>query len=161
MRCITKLCAGVDEETLKHVGTGLSSIKDDSFKPHPGISRTLKNRMKLVENRQLDWALGEGMAFATLLKEGIHVRLSGQDVERGTFSHRHHILHDKDVDKKTYNQLNRMYPNQALYTVCNSSLSEFGVLGFELGYSLANPNALVIWEAQFGDFANTAQCIIG
>jgi len=151
---------GVDEATLKHVGTMLSTIKDDTFKAHSGINRTLKKRLQMVEAREIDWALGEGMAFGTLLKEGIHVRLSGQDVERGTFSHRHHVLHDANVDKKTYNQLNRLYPDQALYTVCNSSLSEFGVLGFELGYSLTNPNALVIWEAQFGDFCNGAQCII-
>lgn len=100
------------------------------------------------------------MAFGSLLKEGIHVRLSGQDVERGTFSHRHHVLHHQTVDKATYRPLCYLYPDQAPYTVCNSSLSEFGVLGFELGFSMTNPNALVCWEAQFGDFNNTAQCII-
>jgi len=88
------------------------------------------------------------------------VRLSGQDVERGTFSHRHHVLHNQVKDKSTYNALANLYPDQAPYSVCNSSLSEYGVLGFELGYSMTNPNALVIWEAQFGDFSNTAQCII-
>jgi len=81
-------------------------------------------------------------------------------VERGTFSHRHHVLHHQEIDKKTYVPLNHMFQDQAQYSVCNSSLSEYGVLGFELGYSMTNPNALVIWEAQFGDFANTAQCII-
>lgn len=116
--------------------------------------------MEMVENRMTDWALGEAMAFGSLLKEGIHVRLSGQDVERGTFSHRHHVLHHQNVDKATYRPLCNLYPDQAPYTVCNSSLSEFGVLGFELGFSMTNPNALVIWEAQFGDFNNTAQCII-
>ncbi|KAJ8955571.1 hypothetical protein NQ318_001401 [Aromia moschata] len=116
--------------------------------------------MDMVENRIIDWALGEAMAFGSLLKEGIHVRLSGQDVERGTFSHRHHVLHHQAVDKATYRPLCNLYPDQAPYIVCNSSLSEYGVLGFELGYSMTNPNALVIWEAQFGDFANTAQCII-
>ena len=90
----------------------------------------------------------------------MHVRLSGQDVERGTFSHRHHVLHHQDIDGSMYNALANLYPDQAPYTVCNSSLSEYGVLGFELGYSMTNPNALVIWEAQFGDFSNTAQCII-
>ena len=84
----------------------------------------------------------------------------GQDVERGTFSHRHHVLHHQTKDKSTYNALANLYPDQAPYSVCNSSLSEYGVLGFELGYSMTNPNALVIWEAQFGDFSNTAQCII-
>lgn len=144
----------------------------------------------MVENRTVDWALGEAMAFGSLLKEGIHVRLSGQDVERGTFSHRHHVLHHQLVDKATYRPLCNLYPDQAPYTVCNSSLSEFAVLGnyilyikkmyliiynviskiyltfnsfvlgFELGFSMTNPNALVCWEAQFGDFNNTAQCII-
>ena len=145
--------------------------------------------MEMVESRTIDWALGEAMAFGSLLKEGIHVRLSGQDVERGTFSHRHHVLHHQTVDKATYRPLCYLYPDQAPYTVCNSSLSEYGVLGklkllvhklqlilfivnftllialnsflgFELGYSMTNPNALVLWEAQFGDFNNTAQCII-
>uniref|UniRef100_A0A8C2GVP1 2-oxoglutarate dehydrogenase complex component E1 n=1 Tax=Cyprinus carpio TaxID=7962 RepID=A0A8C2GVP1_CYPCA len=108
----------------------------------------------------LDWALGEYMALGSLLKEGIHVRLSGQDVERGTFSHRHHVLHDQNVDKRTCIPMNYIDPNQAPYTVCNSSLSEYGVLGFELGFAMASPDALVLWEAQFGDFHNTAQCII-
>lgn len=88
------------------------------------------------------------------------MRLSGQDVERGTFSHRHHVLHHQTEDGSQYNVLEDIYPHQAHYTVCNSSLSEYGVLGFELGYSMANPNSLVLWEAQFGDFVNTAQCII-
>lgn len=88
------------------------------------------------------------------------MRLSGQDVERGTFSHRHHVLHHQNVDKATYRPLCHLYPDQAPYSVNNSSLSEYAVLGFELGYSMTNPNALVIWEAQFGDFNNTAQCII-
>lgn len=88
------------------------------------------------------------------------MRLSGQDVERGTFSHRHHVLHHQLVDKATYRPLCHLYPDQAPYSVNNSSLSEYAVLGFELGYSMTNPNALVIWEAQFGDFNNTAQCII-
>ena len=101
------------------------------------------------------------MAFGSLMKEGVHVRLSGQDVERGTFSHRHHVLHHQTKDMSTYNALANLYPDQAPYSVCNSSLSEYGVLGFELGYSMTNPNALVLWEGQFGDFSNTAQCIIG
>ena len=119
-----------------------------------------KARMEMVNNRQVDWAMGEAMAFGGLLKEGIHVRLSGQDVERGTFSHRHHVLHHQTRDRSTYKPLANLYPDQAPYTVSNSSLSEYGVLGFELGFSMTNPNALVIWEAQFGDFSNTAQCII-
>ncbi|KAG9354879.1 hypothetical protein JZ751_001592, partial [Albula glossodonta] len=124
------------------------------------LSRILKGRGEMIKNRTVDWALGEYMAFGSLLKEGIHVRLSGQDVERGTFSHRHHVLHDQNVDKRICIPMNHVAPNQAPYTVCNSCLSEYGVLGFELGFAMASPNALVLWEAQFGDFHNTAQCII-
>jgi len=153
---------GVHEETLTHIGKRFSQPPPNAaeFEIHKGLERILKSRMEMVENRTVDWALGEAMAFGSLLKEGIHVRLSGQDVERGTFSHRHHVLHHQKVDKATYRPLCNLYPDQAPYTVCNSSLSEFGVLGFELGYSMTNPNALVCWEAQFGDFSNTAQCII-
>ncbi|XP_014295481.1 2-oxoglutarate dehydrogenase complex component E1 isoform X3 [Microplitis demolitor] len=153
---------GIKEDTLIHIGKKASSPPPNAaeFVIHKGIERILKARMEMIESRQVDWALGECMAFGSLLKEGIHVRLSGQDVERGTFSHRHHVLHHQTVDKATYRPLCYLYPDQAPYTVCNSSLSEFGVLGFELGYSMTNPNALVCWEAQFGDFNNTAQCII-
>ncbi|XP_011141083.1 2-oxoglutarate dehydrogenase, mitochondrial isoform X2 [Harpegnathos saltator] len=153
---------GIKEDTLVHIGKKFSSLPPNAaeFVVHKGIERILKSRMEMIESRTVDWALGEAMAFGSLLKEGIHVRLSGQDVERGTFSHRHHVLHHQTVDKATYRPLCYLYPDQAPYTVCNSSLSEFGVLGFELGYSMTNPNALVCWEAQFGDFNNTAQCII-
>lgn len=153
---------GVHEETLTHIGKRFSAGPPNAqdFIIHRAMVRVLKARAEMVENRTVDWALGEAMAFGSLLKEGIHVRLSGQDVERGTFSHRHHVLHHQTKDKSTYNALANLYPDQAPYIVCNSSLSEYGVLGFELGYSMTNPNALVIWEAQFGDFANTAQCII-
>ncbi|XP_041976104.1 2-oxoglutarate dehydrogenase, mitochondrial isoform X2 [Aricia agestis] len=153
---------GVVEETLVHIGKRFSSPPPNAaeFEIHKGLLRILKSRMEMVENRTVDWALAEAMAFGSLLKEGIHVRLSGEDVERGTFSHRHHVLHHQKVDKATYCPLAHLYPDQAPYTVCNSSLSEYGVLGFEVGYSVTNPNALVLWEAQFGDFNNVAQCII-
>ncbi|XP_017784417.1 PREDICTED: 2-oxoglutarate dehydrogenase, mitochondrial isoform X2 [Nicrophorus vespilloides] len=153
---------GIKEDTLQHIGKRFSSLPPNAaeFVVHKGIERILKARMDMVGKRTIDWALGEAMAFGSLVKDGIHVRLSGQDVERGTFSHRHHVLHHQNVDKATYKPLSNLYPDQAPYTVCNSSLSEYGVLGFELGYSMTNPNALVIWEAQFGDFNNTAQCII-
>ncbi|XP_070544231.1 2-oxoglutarate dehydrogenase complex component E1-like isoform X1 [Ptychodera flava] len=149
---------GVDMDTLKHIGKVFSALPHD-FVVHGGLKRILKARGDLVKNDRVDWALGEAMAFGSLLKEGIHVRLSGQDVERGTFSHRHHVLHHQTKDRMTTVPLNQLWKDQARYTVCNSSLSEFGVLGFELGFSMTNPNALVCWEAQFGDFANTAQCI--
>ncbi len=153
---------GVHEETLASIGNKFSNGPPNAqdFIIHRAMVRVLKGRQEMVENRTIDWALGEAMAFGSLMKEGIHVRLSGQDVERGTFSHRHHVLHHQTKDRSTYNALANLYPDQAPYSVSNSSLSEYGVLGFELGYSMTNPNALVIWEAQFGDFSNTAQCII-
>ena len=151
---------GVNEDILTKVGNKFSEIPENDFAVHKGIRRILETRSKMVKNRVADWALGEAFGIGSLLIEGIHVRLSGQDVERGTFSHRHHVLHDQEKDLHSITPLNQLSVNQALYTVSNSSLSEYAVLGFDLGYSLTNPNALVIWEAQFGDFANTAQCII-
>jgi 2-oxoglutarate dehydrogenase E1 component len=153
---------GVHEETLTHIGKRFSAGPPNAqdFVIHKAMTRILKNRAEMLENRTIDWAMGEAMAFGSLMKEGVHVRLSGQDVERGTFSHRHHVLHHQTKDMSTYNALANLYPDQAPYSVCNSSLSEYGVLGFELGYSMTNPNALVMWEGQFGDFSNTAQCII-
>merc|ERR1719322_448396 len=153
---------GVHEETLTHIGKRFSQGPPNApdFKIHRAMERVLKARAQFVEKREIDWAMGEAMAFGSLLKEGTHVRLSGQDVERGTFSHRHHVLHHQTRDKSTYKALANLYPDQAPYSVCNSSLSEYGILGFELGFSMTNPNALVLWEGQFGDFANTAQCII-
>ncbi|BFF97254.1 2-oxoglutarate dehydrogenase mitochondrial [Drosophila madeirensis] len=158
-----KMCpTGVSLDTLKKIGEIYSSPppKEHKFKVHKGILRILALRRKLVESKQADWSLGEAFAFGTLVKDGIHVRLSGQDVERGTFSHRHHVLHHQSRDKVRYNSIEHLYPDQADYKVSNSSLSECAVLGFEHGYSMANPHSVVIWEGQFGDFCNTAQCII-
>ncbi|CAL8278261.1 unnamed protein product [Merluccius merluccius] len=151
---------GISEEDMGHIGNIASSVPEKDFTIHGGLSRILKARASMVSQRVCDWALAEYMAFGSLLKEGIHVRLSGQDVERGTFSHRHHVLHHQNVDKSICIPMNHISKDQAPYTVCNSSLSEYGVLGFELGFAMASPNALVLWEAQFGDFHNTAQCII-
>ncbi|KAM3834723.1 2-oxoglutarate dehydrogenase-like, mitochondrial isoform 1-T1 [Vipera latastei] len=159
-KSMTCPATGIPEEVLTHIGQVASSVPLEGFKIHGGLSRILKSRLEMTTNRVVDWALGEYMAFGSLLKEGIHVRLSGQDVERGTFSHRHHVLHDQNVDKRTCVPMNHLWEQQAPYTVCNSSLSEYGVLGFELGFAMSSPNALVCWEAQFGDFHNTAQCII-
>uniref|UniRef100_A0A1I8G180 2-oxoglutarate dehydrogenase, mitochondrial n=3 Tax=Macrostomum lignano TaxID=282301 RepID=A0A1I8G180_9PLAT len=146
-------------DRLNKIGQVFSTVPQ-GFKLHPGLKRTLRGRAELLEHEQADWAMGEAFAFGSLLTEGYHVRLSGQDVERGTFSHRHHVLHDQEKDLATYVPLNNIEQGQATYTVCNSSLSEYAVMGFELGYSLNDPNALIMWEAQFGDFNNTAQCII-
>uniref|UniRef100_A0A2K6Q2S7 2-oxoglutarate dehydrogenase complex component E1 n=1 Tax=Rhinopithecus roxellana TaxID=61622 RepID=A0A2K6Q2S7_RHIRO len=159
-KSMTCPATGIPEDVLTHIGSVASSVPLEDFKIHTGLSRILRGRADMTNNRTVDWALAEYMAFGSLLKEGIHVRLSGQDVERGTFSHRHHVLHDQEVDRRTCVPMNHLWPDQAPYTVCNSSLSEYGVLGFELGYAMASPNALVLWEAQFGDFHNTAQCII-
>ncbi|XP_043844023.1 2-oxoglutarate dehydrogenase-like, mitochondrial [Dromiciops gliroides] len=159
-KSMTYPATGIPEDILLHIGNVASSVPLKDFRVHPGVFRILKSRVELVKRRMVDWALAEYMTFGSLLKEGIHVRLSGQDVERGTFSHRHHVLHDQEVDRRTCVPMNHLWPDQAPYTVCNSSLSEYGVLGFELGFAMASPNALVCWEAQFGDFYNTAQCII-
>ncbi|XP_046859710.1 2-oxoglutarate dehydrogenase-like, mitochondrial [Xenia sp. Carnegie-2017] len=151
---------GIPLDEINQIGGVFSSIPGAEFSIHQGLKRILKARQKMMENKEVDWAIGEALAFGSLLKEGTHVRLSGQDVERGTFSHRHHVLHDQNRDKEFYIPLNDLSEDQAKYTVCNSSLSEYAVLGFELGYSMTNPFSLVCWEAQFGDFNNTAQCII-
>lgn len=151
---------GVKPEILKNVGKAITSLPE-TFKPHRAVKRIFDQRAQMIEKGEgVDWAVGEALAFATLLVEGNHVRLSGQDVERGTFSHRHAVLHDQETGER-YCPLDHvtMNQNEEMFTVSNSSLSEFGVLGFELGYSMENPNSLVLWEAQFGDFANGAQVI--
>lgn len=150
---------GVEMATLKSIGKAISEVPAD-FHVHPVLSRILKARKKAVDDGDaIDWATAEHMAIGSLLLENKHVRLSGQDVERGTFSHRHAVLNDQENESQ-YVALNYLNKEQAHYTVCNSSLSEFGTLGFELGYSLVSPHSLVLWEAQFGDFCNNAQCII-
>lgn len=151
---------GVKPEILKNVGQAITTLPE-GFTAHKGIQRVYDARRKMIETGEgVDWATAESLAFATLLVEGNHVRLSGQDVERGTFSHRHSVLHDQKTGAK-YCPLDNILMNQEeeMFTVSNSSLSEFAVLGFELGYSMENPNSLVCWEAQFGDFANGAQVI--
>jgi 2-oxoglutarate dehydrogenase E1 component len=117
-------------------------------------------RLKTIQDgKDIDWATGEALAFGSLLTEGIHVRLAGQDVERGTFSQRHAVIHSTK-DNSLYTPLNHLSGNQAELVITNSHLSEYGALGFELGYSLQRPECLVLWEAQFGDFFNTAQVIV-
>ncbi|KAG0494954.1 hypothetical protein HPP92_005948 [Vanilla planifolia] len=151
---------GVNPNVLKSVGKAITSFPED-FKPHKGVKRIFEQRSQMIENGEgIDWAVAEALAFGTLLVEGNHVRLSGQDVERGTFSHRHAVVHDQETGQR-YCPLDHIMMNQdeEMFTVSNSSLSEFGVLGFEMGYSMENPNSLIVWEAQFGDFANGAQVI--
>jgi 2-oxoglutarate dehydrogenase E1 component len=122
------------------------------------VHRILEARKEAISNDRLDWALGELLAYATLLEQGIPVRLSGQDSQRGTFAHRHAALIREDTGER-YFPLQNLSENQAPFSVYNSILSEYGVLGFEYGYALAYPESMVIWEAQFGDFANNAQVI--
>jgi 2-oxoglutarate dehydrogenase E1 component len=150
---------GVDEAVLNHVGKAVSSYPPD-LNVHGNLARIIKNRGKAVEDGQgIDWSTAEALAFGSLALEKKHVRLSGQDVERGTFSQRHAVLHDQGNERQ-YIPLNNLGGDQARFVVCNSSLSEYGTLGFELGYSLVSPDTLTMWEAQFGDFANNAQVII-
>ncbi|MBI3137943.1 MAG: 2-oxoglutarate dehydrogenase E1 component [Sphingobacteriales bacterium] len=132
----------------------------EGFKPLRKVEKILQDKIRLFETEQkVDWATGELLAYGSLLLEGRDVRMSGQDVRRGTFSHRHAALRDENTDKP-YNRLSRIPGANGKFRIYNSLLSEYGVLGFEYGYALANPNALVIWEAQFGDFANGAQTMI-
>ena len=130
------------------------------FKPLKKVEKLLQDKVKLyTDHQKVDWATAELMAYGSLLLEGKDVRMSGQDVKRGTFSHRHAVLYDEATNVE-YNRLNHLSDTQNLFRIYNSLLSEYAVLGFEYGYSMANPNALVIWEAQFGDFCNGAQTMI-
>lgn len=146
---------GATKETLVEVFMKLISWPQN-FNIHPTIKKIMDERIRTVkENDHLDWATMQSLAFATLLNEGYGIRLSGQDVERGTFSHRHAYISDQHRDVEKLNFYKNLSRDKA--TICNSHLSEYGVCGYEYGYSITNPNALVIWQAQFGDFANGAQ----
>ena len=147
------------EDDIKLLSKEIHTIPDD-FTPHKRIQKIYNDRLESIESgKNIDWATAEALAFATLLKDGYGVRLSGQDVGRGTFSHRHAVLYDQ-VNEKRFVPLRHFREEQALFEIVDSFLSEFGVLGFEYGYSQADPKTLVIWEAQFGDFSNGAQTII-
>ena len=149
---------GVDPDILREIGKKIT-VAPDGFAVHKTVQRFLDNRAKAIETGEaIDWATAEALAFCSLLKEGNPVRLSGQDSERGTFSQRHSVLFDQNTEER-YTSFNHLGKEQARYEVLNSSLSEEAVLGFEYGYSTAEPNALTLWEAQFGDFANGAQVV--
>ncbi len=150
---------GVAVAKLKDIGTRLTKVPK-TFKVHRTLQRVLDGRRKMIsEGQGIDWAMAEHLAFGTLVTEGNPVRLSGQDVQRGTFSQRHAVLVDQENEKR-YTPINHMVKDQKVkLEAINSMLSEEAVLGFEYGYSLAEPNTLVIWEAQFGDFANGAQVV--
>ncbi len=148
----------VPMKTLKEIGRKLTEVPKD-FEAHRTISRFLDNRRQAIDAGEgIDWSTAEALAFGAILLEGNPIRLSGQDSERGTFSQRHSVLYDQREETR-YIPLNNLGPQQANYEVINSMLSEEAVLGFEYGYSLAEPRALTLWEAQFGDFANGAQVV--
>lgn len=150
---------GVDLKLLKQIGYALASYPK-GFRVHRKLERLMEAKKEMLEKgADIDWAMGEALAFGSLLVEGHPVRLSGQDSVRGTFSHRHSALIDQETEER-YFPLNHLSPKQAFYEGLDSNLSEFAVLGFEYGYSLTDPHSLVLWEAQFGDFSNGAQVII-
>ena len=149
----------VSRERLRALGEAVTAVPD-GFTPHPKIAKVLHQRVEMLEGkRRVDWGMAEALAFASLVTEGIRVRLTGQDTRRGTFNHRHAAL----IDVKTgaeYLPVAHVAPDQAPFVAVDSPLSEAAAMGFEYGYSREFPDALVLWEAQFGDFANGAQIII-
>ncbi|MFN8251649.1 MAG: 2-oxoglutarate dehydrogenase E1 component [Ferruginibacter sp.] len=150
----------VSEDVFKNIFDGLMKWPE-GFKPLRKVEKLIQDKIKLfADEKKVDWATAELMAYGSLLTEGRDVRMSGQDVKRGTFSHRHAVIYDETTNKG-YNRLNHFAEGQQQpFRIYNSLLSEYAVLGFEYGYAMANPNALVIWEAQFGDFCNGAQIIV-
>ncbi len=149
----------INEAAFKNVYDGLMKWPE-GFKPLKKVDKLISDKLKLfADEKKVDWATAELMAYGSLLIEGKDVRMSGQDVKRGTFSHRHAVIYDEGTNKG-HNRLNHFAEGQPPFRIYNSLLSEYAVLGFEYGYAMANPNALVIWEAQFGDFCNGAQTMI-
>ncbi|XP_050309598.1 2-oxoglutarate dehydrogenase complex component E1-like [Anthonomus grandis grandis] len=149
---------GVSLDVIKTISEAFSHEPKD-FVIHKALQRVMHARQEMLKQEIADWAMGEAIAIGSLVHEGIPVRVSGQDVQRGTFSHRHHMVHHQTKDNTRYQYLKDIFPGQAKYEICNSPISEYGILGFEHGYSMADPNSLVIWEAQFGDFANNGQAM--
>eukprot|EP00920_Eleutheroschizon_duboscqi_P034313 GHVT01082480.1.p1 GENE.GHVT01082480.1~~GHVT01082480.1.p1 ORF type:complete len:1008 (-),score=159.05 GHVT01082480.1:884-3907(-) len=150
---------GVDKDHLVDLGKKICTLPP-TFTPHPTIAKTFKTRLQALETEEnVDFGLAETLAFASLLSDGFHVRFSGQDSQRGTFSHRHVVLHDQQ-NNSSYCIFSGLTGPRHAIEVNNSLLSEFAALGFEVGYAYEHPDSLVIWEAQFGDFANGAQVII-
>lgn len=149
---------GFDLKKLRELAIRMNTLPGDK-KFFRKIVKLMDDRLKMIESDHLDWALGELLAYATLLDEGHDVRLSGQDVERGTFSHRHSVILSEDAEEE-YLPLNHLSTDQGKFYVYNSLLSEYAVLGYDYGYAFASPQALTLWEAQFGDFNNGAQIII-
>jgi len=150
---------GLPTETLRALGKELFTLPED-FSPHPTVNKIYEGRVKAMEaGKGIDFGTAEALALGSLLTEGSMVRLVGQDTQRGTFSHRHAVLHD-GINFKEYSPFNKLTGNSPQFQCYNSHLSEYGALGFEVGYALQHPDNLAIWEAQFGDFANGAQIMI-
>ena len=149
----------ISQEIFDEVAKALTKLPE-GFKPIRQIEKQFKQRKEIFfEKKVLNWAAAELMAYGSILAEGKLVRVAGQDTQRGTFSHRHAVIHDAETNKE-YNNLNHIKEGQGDFHIYNSLLSEYGAMGFEFGYAMANPNALVVWEAQFGDFANGAQVMV-
>jgi 2-oxoglutarate dehydrogenase E1 component len=155
----TSPVTAVTKDQVEKLFNGLMKWPE-GFKPLRKIEKLLQDKIKLFQDEhKIDWATAELLAYSSLLMEGKTVRMSGQDVKRGTFSHRHAVIYDENTNEG-YNRLNHFEEGQKPFRIYNSLLSEYAVLGFEYGYAMSNPNALVLWEAQFGDFCNGAQIII-
>ncbi len=156
---VPQVPTGLDETKLKALLTKLATTPE-GFVLHPNVQKLIDKRARMVAGTELlDWGAGEMLAYATLASEGYGVRLTGQDTERGTFAHRQAVLHDQATGKRAF-PLGTLGPKQGRTVILNSPLSEMACMGFEFGYSLDYPDALVVWEAQFGDFANNAQVVI-
>jgi 2-oxoglutarate dehydrogenase complex dehydrogenase (E1) component-like enzyme len=153
-----EVVTAVAADRLRQLNSELLRVPDE-FSVHPKLLKQLERRLETIESGGIDWGQAEALAFASLLVEGIPIRLTGQDTERGTFSHRHAVLHDVNTGE-TYAPLQHLEEADASFEIHNSALSEYACVGFEYGYSVAAPEALVLWEAQFGDFVNGAQIVI-
>lgn len=153
---LKKVDTGFDLNALKELAVKMTTLPSDK-KFLNKITRLFENRLKMIEANSLDWALGEWLAYATLLTEGNNIRISGEDVERGTFSHRHAVVKTEDTEEEF---ILLRHISESRFDIFNSHLSEYGVLGFDYGYAMASPQTLTIWEAQFGDFVNGAQIIV-
>lgn len=149
---------GLEKQTIVKILQHILTLPE-GFTPSPQIARVIKGNETLLREEKLDWAMGELLAYGSVQLDGKDIRMSGQDVKRGTFSHRHAVVFDHHTNEQ-YNRLNGLKDARGVMRIYNSFLSEFAVLGFEYGYALAHPDNLVIWEAQFGDFSNGAQTII-
>src|SRR5207302_9475566 len=153
-----EVVTAVAGDSLRTLNEQLRAVPD-RFHDRPKLKSQLERRLQTIDEGGIDWGQAEALAFASLLVEGIPIRLTGQDTERGTFSHRHAVLHDVETGE-TYVPLQHLGDATASFEIYNSPLSEFACLGFEYGYSVAAPEAIVLWEAQFGDFVNGAQIVV-